>query len=96
MVTRAITKTYLVTTQPVTKLPIEFISSKNEKYIVVQNCRCVYNAADGGQYLTVDIMLHADFIERGQYLDSFALFTNTFLTKFKKWEVKNPKQYMKV
>jgi hypothetical protein len=89
-------KTYFVTNQQLTKLPIEFISSKNPKYIVVQNCRCVYANDTGYEYLTADIQVHADFIERDQYLDSFVCFTNTIMTKYKKWEVKNPRQNMKV
>jgi hypothetical protein len=46
--------------------------------------------------MTGDIMLHADFIERDKYLDSFCAFTNTVLTKYKKWEVCNPKPYLTI
>jgi hypothetical protein len=75
------TKTYFVTDQLVNKFPIEFTSSKNRKYIVVQHCRCIYN-----EYLTGDIQVHADFIQRNHYLDYFACFTNTIMTKYKKFE----------
>lgn len=42
-----------------------------------------------------DVMLHALFVERDNYLDSFICFTNTILTKYKKYEVK-PKNKFKI
>jgi hypothetical protein len=41
-------------------------------------------------------MVHADFIERDHDLDYFACFSNTQLTKYKKWEIKAPKQTFKI
>ena len=43
-----------------------------------------------------DIMLHCSFIERDNYLDSFVCFTNTILTKYKKYEITQPKDTFKV
>jgi hypothetical protein len=43
-----------------------------------------------------DIQVHIDFIERNHDLDYFACFSNTQLTKYKKWEVKSPKATFKV
>jgi hypothetical protein len=48
------------------------------------------------EYLTADIQVHADFIERNHDLDYFACFSNTQLTKYKKWEVKSPRQSFKI
>jgi hypothetical protein len=36
--------------------------------------------------------VHCDFIQRDAYLDSFCCFTNTQLTKYKKWQIYNPQQ----
>jgi hypothetical protein len=47
-------------------------------------------------YLTSDIMVHCDFIERDHYLDYFAGFTNTILTKYKKWEVNSPRPTFRI
>jgi hypothetical protein len=90
------TKTYLVTNTLETKFPIDFICSRNRKWIVLQNCRCVYKNLYNNDYLTADVRVHCDFIERNHYLDSFACFTNTQLTKYKKWEIASPRQTFKV
>jgi hypothetical protein len=52
--------------------------------------------ASNNQYLVGDIQVHADFIERNHDLDYFACFTNTQLTKYKKWEVLSPRQTFKI
>ena len=80
------TKTYFYTNTLETTLPDEFINSKNQKFIHVIHCRCKYN-----DYLVGDIKLHASFIQRHDYMDSFVCFTNTILTKYKKDEVTRPK-----
>ena len=49
-------KTYFYTSTEETKLPDEFLVSKNVKYIHVLHCRCVYNEGLAG-----DIELHASF-----------------------------------
>ena len=53
--------------------------------------RCVYNEGLAG-----DIELHASFIQRHDYRDSFVCYTNTILTKYKKYEVVRPRPTFKV
>ena len=84
-------KTYFYTNTLETKLPDEFITSANKKFIHVIHCRCIYS-----NYLVGDIKLHASFIQRHDYMDSFVCFTNTILTKYKKYEVTRPKPTFKI
>ena len=84
-------KTYFYTSKTETKLPDEFLVSKNPKFIHVIHCRCRYN-----EHLVGDIELHASFIQRHDYRDSFVCYTNTILTKYKKYEVVRPKPTFKV
>ena len=84
-------KTYFYTNTLETKLPDEFINSSNRKFIHVIHCRCVFN-----DYLVGDAELHASFIQRNDYFDSFVCFTNTILTKYKKYEVTRPRPTFKV
>jgi hypothetical protein len=90
------TKTYLVTNTLETRFPAEFVGSKNRKWIVLQHCRCVYNNLYNNNYLTGDIRVHCDFIERNHDVDYFACFGNTQLTEYKKWEVVSPRQSFKI
>jgi hypothetical protein len=92
----AVTKTYLVTNTLETRFLAEFVSSKNRKWIVLQHCRCLYHNINDEDYVVSDIMVHCDFIERNHDLDYFACFSNTQLTKYKKWEVLSPRQSFKV
>ena len=46
--------------------------------------------------LAGDIELHASFIQRHDFRDSFVCYTNTILTKYKKYEVVRPKPTFKV
>lgn len=73
------------------KFPRQFITSTNLKYIHVIHCRCLFSNSMVG-----DIMLHSNFFERNNYLDSFVCFTNTILTKYKKYEVSHPKDSFKI
>ena len=56
------TKTYLWTNSKETNFLPEFISSRNRKWIVVEQCKALYN-----QKLIGDFVMHADFIERDHY-----------------------------
>jgi hypothetical protein len=85
-------KTYLITNTTNTTFPHEFYMSRNPRYILFQNCRCVYRNSTGNDYVTSDIQVHADWIERDAYLNHFAGFANTILTKYKKWQVRIPRQ----
>ena len=73
------------------KWPHEFMFSKNPKYIHVIHCRCIFSNA-----LVGDFMLHASFVERDNYLDSFICFTNTVLCKYKKYEVNHVKDHFRI
>ena len=65
------TKTYLWTNTYNTPFPPEFISSKNHRYIIIEQCKAIYNDT-----LIGDVILHADFIERDHYYDYSACFVN--------------------
>ena len=65
-------KTYFHTNTEVSRFPIDFLGSKNEKIIQVKWCRALYNGK-----LVGDILVHADFVQRDPYLDHFICFTNT-------------------
>ena len=75
-------KTYFVTDKFENKFPADFISSRNKKYIVVQDCKCIIDGS-----MPSDVELHADFIKRDAYCDHFVMFCNdTALKKYKKYE----------
>jgi hypothetical protein len=86
-----VTKTYLNTNTLETNFPNDFLSSTNAKFITVMNCRCIYL-----DYIVADVQLHADFIERDQYIDSFCIFVNTIMTKYKKYQVLRPRRTFKI
>jgi hypothetical protein len=89
-------KTYLATNTLVTDFPNDFRNSKNPKWVVFQNCRCVYMNDHMNEYITNDIRVHADWVERDRYLDSFVGFANTVHTKYKPWEVQHSKTNFKI
>ena len=59
------TKTYLWTNTIQTDFPPEFVGSRNQRYIVIEQCKAIYNDT-----------LIADFIERDHYFDYAACFVN--------------------
>ena len=65
---KQIVKTYLITNTYETDFPPEFIAARGKKYIVVRYC--IAELGDEG-YMPYDLCLHADFIYRDNYLDSF-------------------------
>lgn len=73
-------KTYLITNQYLTDFPPDFRCSKNERYIIVQQCKCIYK-----DFLVGDVELHADFIERQAYCDHMCIYCNEIRTKYKKY-----------
>jgi hypothetical protein len=85
-----------VTNTVETNFPVDFLMSYAAKYIVVQHCRVIFKNEEGEDYLVSDIMVHCDFIERDHYLDYFACFSNTLMTKYKKFQVINPRKSFKV
>lgn len=76
-----ITKTYFWVSKETSKsnadntftctFPPEFIASKNKKYIVIEECKAIFN-----KQLVGDVILHADFILRDHYLDYACCFVN--------------------
>ena len=68
-----IVKTYFATSQLENEFPPEFVNARGKKYIVVRGC--VATIGNDG-YMPYDLALHADFIYRDNYLDSFVDFCN--------------------
>ena len=73
MTEKRIVKTYFVTNTLETNWPPEFINATGRKWIVVRYC-CATIGEDG--YQPYDLCLHADFIARDNYLDSFVDIVN--------------------
>ena len=65
-------KTYFITPTFNNELPIEFVCSKNKRYITFQFCRCTCNT-----YLDGETEIHASFIQRDQYCDSLVWYANS-------------------
>ena len=65
------TKTYFWTNQVKNNLPPEFTSSKNKKWIVVEECKAVINNT-----LVGDVIMDASFVQRDKYMDSAVCFVN--------------------
>ena len=51
--------------------PPEFIASKNNKWIIIEECKAIFK-----NNLVGDVLLHADFIHRDHYLDYACCFVN--------------------
>jgi len=73
-------KTYFYVTTSTTQWPMTFNTSLRPKFIHVIHCRAVYQ-----DYMVGDLQLHASFIQRDGFMDDFVCFTNTVLTKYKKY-----------
>lgn len=73
MADKRIVKTYFMTNTLESNFPPEFINARGKKYIVVRGC--VATVGDNG-YMPYDLALHASFIMRDNYLDSFVDFCN--------------------
>ena len=69
---RKIVKTYFCTNQFESTFPPEFTNAIGKKYIVVRGCVATINNG----YIVSDLCLHASFIMRDNYLDSFVNFCN--------------------
>lgn len=61
-----ITKRYFITSEHSNIFPPEFIASRNKKYVIVRNCKVLFNKA-----LVGDVELHADFIHVDHYNNYF-------------------------
>ena len=51
--------------------PPEFIASRNNKWIVIEECKAIFK-----NQLVGDVLLHADFIHRDHFLDYSCCFVN--------------------
>ena len=50
-------------------------------------------------YITIILLvmlMHASFIQRNDYFNGFVCYTNTVLTKYKKYELTRPKPIFKI
>ena len=64
-------KTYLWTCDYNTPFPPEFLTSKNQKFVVVEQCKATYK-----NHLAGDVIMHASFIQRDPYMDHACCFVN--------------------
>ena len=69
--TQTPTKRYFVTSETGNKFPPEFINSRNRKYIVVRNCKVLFEKA-----IVDDVELHADFVKVDHHKNHFVNFVN--------------------
>ena len=80
-VKQPITKRYFHTQSTEFTLPLEFVSSRNKKYIVIQ-----YVGAIVKDFLVGDLMVHSDMVQLDAYCDSFIMLANKRQTKYRKYE----------
>ena len=85
------TKLYFVTNTIETRLPTEFVYSKNPKYISIINTKLM-NASTGK--LLLDVSIHSDFVVSHPYLNGLLSFCNEILPQRKKWQIKNENDKM--
>lgn len=78
------------------RFPEQFITSKNRKWIEVHHVRISWQNNIGGQEMTNDCVLHADFIKRDAYLDHTVMICNETRTKYKKYEYTSADQYFSI
>lgn len=75
------TKRYYHTQDTNFTLPLEFVSSRNKKYIVVQ-----YVAVVVRDFLVGDLMVHSDIVQQDGYCNCFIMLANKRQTKYRKYE----------
>ena len=51
--------------------PPEFIASRNQKWIIIEECKATFK-----EQLVGDVLMHADFIHRDHFLDYACCFIN--------------------
>ncbi len=64
-------KRYYITSNVSNTFPPEFIASRKRKFIVVRNCKVLFNKAIVG-----DVELHADFVKVDHYDNYFVNFVD--------------------
>ena len=70
------TKRYFVTSETANKFPPEFINSRNRKFIIVRNCKVLFEKALFEKAVVDDVELHADFVKVDHYKNYFVNFVN--------------------
>lgn len=73
-------KQYFHTQDKEFQLPLEFVSSRNKRYIVVQ-----YVGAIVKDTLVGDLMVHSDIVQQYGYCDNFIMLANRRQTKYRKY-----------
>jgi len=73
-------KTYFHVDNANGRFPMEFNNSMQPKHIHVIHCRAIFKG-----YLVGDIQLYTSLVQWNGYMDDFVCFTNTVLTKYKKY-----------
>jgi hypothetical protein len=53
------------------QFPPEFIASRNQKWIIIEECKATFK-----EQLVGDVLMHADFIHRDHFLDYACCFVN--------------------
>lgn len=86
-----VTKTYFWTNQNENSFPPEFVASRNQKFIIVEECKATLR-----DVLVGDVILHADFINRDHYMDYACCFVNEVANRHSKYEYSNYKSTFKV
>ena len=64
-------KTYFITRTQDNELPIEFVCSKNKRYVSFQYCRATCN-----KFLDAETEVHCSLIQRDNYCDSLVWYAN--------------------
>lgn len=75
------TKRYFHTQSKEFELPLEFVMSKNPKYIVVQYISAVYK-----DFLVGDLCFHSDIVQQDGWCDCFIMMANKIQTKYRKYK----------
>jgi hypothetical protein len=74
------------------KLPEYFTSSiRLEKYIVVRNCKALFN-----KELVGDLKVHSTIVQKNPYDDYFVCFANELMVKSKKYFWNSGSKYIRI
>lgn len=84
-------KAYFVTRTIDNVLPMEFVCSKNKRYISFQYCRATCN-----NYLDGETEVHASFVQRDEYCDSIVWYANLLPHEERKYEFLGLNRHFKV
>ena len=99
--TQPVQKRYFTTNELVNDYPIEFVASRNRKFVHVIACHLFVDdpiVDDTIEKFSVPqfVRLHSDFIQDSPYLDYYVCMCNQILPKRKKYEQFNSERKFKV